>query len=343
VRASSVSDGERRLLEAQAKHGLSHPSAASRIIAVPGDLEQPRLGLDDAGYESLATSVDTIFHSGAAVNFMRPYASLRPANILGTREILALAAHRRTKHLHHLSTIAVLAGAPLRGKPVLFEEPLDPRPHGIPNSYAQTKWAAERMAQEAARRGLPVTIHRLGQVVGHSVSGVAQTGDFVARFLEGCVQTGSTVRSDAAIDLVPVDYVAQAIVTIASRRGGEAGAVHHIVNSQPARWSAVVELVRRLGYPLSEISFADFHGSRVAESRAGRDNALAPYLAMMEEVRDVMGRLPRFDRARTDTALEGSGLECRPIDADFVRTLVAFYRQEGVLPADAASQALSAT
>jgi thioester reductase-like protein len=343
VRASSVSEGKRRLLEAQAKHGLSHPSAGSRIIAVPGDLEQPRLGLDDAGYESLATAVDTIFHSGAAVNFIRPYPTLRPANILGTREILALAAHRRTKHLHHLSTIAVLAGTPLRGKPVLFEEPLDPRPDGLPNSYAQSKWAAERMAQDAARQGLPVTIHRLGQVVGHSVSGVAQTGDFVAHFLESCVQTGRTLRSDAAIDLTPVDYVVQAIVTIASRRGGEAGAVHHIVNSHPARWSAVVALLRQLGYPLDEMSFADFHGLLVADVRAGRDNALAPYLAMMEEVRDAMEKLPRFDCARTGAALEGSGLACPPIHADFVRTLVAFYLEKGVLPADAASQRQSVT
>jgi amino acid adenylation domain-containing protein/thioester reductase-like protein len=342
VRASSVSEGKRRLLEAQARHGLSHSSAGSRIVAVLGDLEQPRLGLHDAGYESLATAVDTIFHSGAAVNFIRPYQTLRPANILGTRELLTFAAHRRTKHLHHLSTIAVLAGAPLRGKPVLFEEPLDPRPDGLPNSYAQSKWAAERMMQEAARQGLPVTIHRLGQVVGHSVSGVAQTGDFVAHFVEACVQTGTTLRSDAAIDLVPVDHVVQAIVTIAARRGGEAGAVHHIVNPHPVRWSAVVALLGQLGYPLVEMSFADFLRSLVADSRAGRENALAPYLAMMEEVREAMMKLPRFDRARTDAALEGSGLDCPPFDADFVRTLVGFYLKKGVLPADAASQRQSA-
>jgi len=338
VRASSPSEGKRRLLEAQVRHGLSHGSAASRIVAVPGDLEKPRLGLDDAGYDALATAVDAIFHSGAAVNFIRPYPSLRPANILGTREILALAAHRRTKHLHHLSTIAVLAGAPLRGRSVLLEAPLDPRPDGLPNSYAQSKWAAERMVQEAARRGLPVTIYRLGQVVGHSVSGVAQTADFVAHFLEGCVQAGRTLRSDAAIDLVPVDYVAQAIVAIASRRTGEVGAVYHIVNPHPARWSAVVDILRELGYPLAELSFADFHGALVAESRTGRDNALAPYLAMMEEVREAMMRIPRFDCARTSAALEGSGLACRPIDADLVRTLVAFYLEKGVLPASAASQ-----
>jgi thioester reductase-like protein len=338
VRASSASEGKRRLLEAQVSHGLSHGSAASRIVAVPGDLEQPRLGLDDAGYQSLATAVDTIFHSGAAVNFLRPYPSLRPANILGTREILALAAHRRTKHLHHLSTIAVLAGAPLRDRPVVFEAPLDPRPDGLPNSYAQSKWAAERMAQDAARQGLPVTIYRLGQVVGHSVSGVAQTADFVAHFLEGCVRTGRTLRSDAAIDLVPVDYVAQAIVAIASRPAGEAGAVYHIVNPHPARWSAIVEVLRELGYPLVELPFADFHGALVTESRAGRGHALAPYLAMMEEVRDAMVRIPRFDCGRTGAALEGSGLVCRPIDADFVRTLVAFYREKGVLPASAVSQ-----
>jgi thioester reductase-like protein len=179
--------------------------------------------------------------------------------------------------------------------------------------------------------------------VGHSGSGVAQIEDFVAHFLEGCVQMGSTLRSDAAIDLVPVDYVAQAVVTIAARRGCEAGAVHHIVSPHPARWSAVVELLREQGYPLIESSFVDFHRKLVADSHAGRENALTPYLAMMEEVRDAMEKIPRFDHARTSAALEGSGLECRPIDAAFVRTLLAFYLAKGVLPAEAASQRKSAT
>jgi hypothetical protein len=57
----------------------------------------------------------------------------------------------------------------------------------------------------------------------------------------------------------------------------------------------------------------------------------------MEEVRDAMMRLPRFDCARTGAALEGSGLVCPPIDADFVRTLVAFYLEKGVLTASTAS------
>ncbi|HET7500116.1 MAG TPA: amino acid adenylation domain-containing protein, partial [Kofleriaceae bacterium] len=344
VRGANPHEARRRLLEAQARHGLSHSSVATRLVAVPGDLEQPRLGLDDDRYESLATAMDTIFHSGAAVNFIRPYASLRPANILGTRAILELAAHRRTKHVHHVSSIAaILAGAPLQGGPVVFEEPLDPRPDGLANSYAQSKWAAERMVQEAARQGLPVTIHRLGQVVGHSVFGVAQTGDFVAHFLEGCVQLGRTIRSDAAIDLVPVDYVAHAIVAIASRRDRETGAVHHIVNPHPVRWSTVVDLLREHGYPLTAVPFADFHESLVAESRAGRDNALAPYLGMMEELREAMARIPRFDRARTAAALAGSGLECPQVGADLVSTLVAFYLATGVLPGELASQRQSAT
>jgi hypothetical protein len=56
-----------------------------------------------------------------------------------------------------------------------------------------------------------------------------------------------------------------------------------------------------------------------------------------------MTRLPRFDCARTGAALEGSGLTCPPIHADFVRTLVAFYLEKGVLPADTASQRQSVT
>jgi hypothetical protein len=91
------------------------------------------------------------------------------------------------------------------------------------------------------------------------------------------------------------------------------------------------------------MSFANFHGALVAASRAGRDNALAPYLAMMEEVRAAMAKIPRFDCTRTRAALDGSGLECRPIDADFMRTLLAFYLENGVLTAGAALRRQFAT
>ncbi|MBK8050579.1 MAG: SDR family oxidoreductase [Anaerolineales bacterium] len=57
----------------------------ARIVAVPGDLAQPDLGLTAPEFEQLAGQIDAIVHSGAEVNWLAPYAQLKLANVLGRR------------------------------------------------------------------------------------------------------------------------------------------------------------------------------------------------------------------------------------------------------------------
>ncbi|TGU59995.1 hypothetical protein EN829_068110, partial [Mesorhizobium sp. M00.F.Ca.ET.186.01.1.1] len=82
---------------------------AHRIIPVIGDLAQPRLGLSAGQFERLAETVDVIYHNGALVNFVYPYAALKKANVIGTEEILRLAAVKKTKPVHFVSTIFTFA------------------------------------------------------------------------------------------------------------------------------------------------------------------------------------------------------------------------------------------
>ena len=63
----------------------------ARIVPVLGDLSKPLLGIADGAFRSLATEVDSILHCGADVNLVKAYASLKPANVLGTQEVLRLA------------------------------------------------------------------------------------------------------------------------------------------------------------------------------------------------------------------------------------------------------------
>ena len=83
-----------------------------RVIAVPGDLTRPALSLEHAQFRTLAGEVDAIIHSGAEVNLVKPYSSLRLANVLGTQEVLRLAATRgvfgpRLQPVYFISSNAV--------------------------------------------------------------------------------------------------------------------------------------------------------------------------------------------------------------------------------------------
>ncbi|HYR12096.1 MAG TPA: thioester reductase domain-containing protein, partial [Longimicrobium sp.] len=159
VRAGSVEQGEERIRRKLESFGLLGPQAA-RIRAVPGDLARPLLGLSKADFDALAERVDAVYHCGAWVNFARPYRVLKPSNVAGTEEVLRLAATARLKPVHHVSTMAVLAGAFVSGATAVDEDTPLPPPVGHDTGYSQSKWVAEGLVELARERGIPVSVYR---------------------------------------------------------------------------------------------------------------------------------------------------------------------------------------
>ncbi|HEY4220146.1 MAG TPA: SDR family oxidoreductase, partial [Myxococcota bacterium] len=100
VRAPDRPRGLSRIKAKLESYLLWDESLRNRIIAVPGDLSKPNLGLANDQFEALAASVDVIFHVGAIVNFLFSYPDMREANVVGTKEILRLAAMHHLKPLH---------------------------------------------------------------------------------------------------------------------------------------------------------------------------------------------------------------------------------------------------
>ena len=79
----------------------------SRIVTLAGDLGKPNFALSEAQFDQLAEQVDLIYHNGAIVNIVRPYKASKPANVLGTQEILRLASLKQTKPVHYISTMGI--------------------------------------------------------------------------------------------------------------------------------------------------------------------------------------------------------------------------------------------
>src|SRR5262249_42105198 len=160
----------------------------------------------------LAADVDAIFHNGAQVHFLHPYAALKPANVLGTGEVLRLATTARLKPVQLVSTMSVLSGlAP--GQPARGGDRND-RPGTPENGYAQSKWVAERLAWAAAGRGVPVSVFRPGRIVWHSQTGALASDDLLSRAVRACVQLGAAPALDALLEMTPVDYVCRAVVNL---------------------------------------------------------------------------------------------------------------------------------
>lgn len=128
-----------------------------KVFVLEGELADDMLGLGGTRFQWLADWASVIFHAGARVNWVEPYEPYFGPNIMGTRNIIRLAAIGRRKGLHYLSSIDVysVTGFVNGVKRVYEDEPLqrylDSLPYDI--GYAQSQWLADEMVQRAGARG----------------------------------------------------------------------------------------------------------------------------------------------------------------------------------------------
>ena len=157
VRCSNEEEGKKRIERNLDAFLPGSEFQESRIIAIPGDLSKPLLGLSALQFQSLAGKIESIYHNGAVVNFIYPYDMLSSANVLGTQEVLRLASQINVKPVHFISTIGVFPLITDKLKIVREQESLD---HGeiLHGGYVQSKWVAEKLATIARLRGMPVSI-----------------------------------------------------------------------------------------------------------------------------------------------------------------------------------------
>ncbi|MFH8623384.1 amino acid adenylation domain-containing protein [Streptomyces vietnamensis] len=327
VRAQDGPAARQRLERVLTGFGLWDEARAHRIHAVPGDLAAPRLGLDPATHQELAARIDAVYHSGAAVNLVLPYEELSPATVEGTREVLRFATATGRAAVHHVSTVGVFAGPPADGG-ALSETAVTGPPEELRQGYTQSKWVAEQVVALAREQGVPVTVHRPARIAGHTVTGACQADDFLWRVVKGCVQAGAVPEGiTAEADLVPVDYVARAIVAVAARPEA-LGGIHHQVNTRPVPLADVLDHVRDHGHPLVEKSLGDW----VELIKADPDNAAYPLLSLFDPAGGGFVAV-RFSDDDTRAHLAGTGVSCPPLDADLFRTYLDYFVRTGYLPA----------
>ncbi len=310
VRAPSVEEGTRRLRAYVSSGGAEWTDAWSRRVRVlPGDLAAPSLGLDEPRWRALASSVDTILHAAAVVSWIQRYGQLRAANVLGTLELVRLAASERLAELHLVSTISA---APNTGD----EETTLSRERALASSgYALSKWIAERHVARAGARGLPVSIYRPGMIAGHSARGVGNPRDLLSRYLLGCAQLGRHLEHDAVLDMTPVDFVAQAIVAL-TRRGPASGRAYHLVNIERSlSYRQLGAALRRAGVDTRPASYSEFRAALLADGRARGPgaNALLPLRAYFPAGGFAL-RMGPWPSDRTRAELDALGVRCPAID-----------------------------
>jgi nucleoside-diphosphate-sugar epimerase len=230
-------------------------------VVLDGDLRLPGLGLGPADRRRLTRECGAVVHAAANISF-QPSTDGEPwtTNADGTQHLLDLCRALGMAELHHVSTAFVCGDR----TGTVYEDELD-RGQGFHNAYEESKFEAERRVRQAA--GLHATVYRPAVIVGDSRTGYTCTYHGIYRFLHlaarlaeaarpaPTVASGNTARErrlplrlpftgEEPRNLVPVDWVAQAILHV-FQRPARHGGTYHLVAARPVRSQEIKEAAER--------------------------------------------------------------------------------------------------
>jgi thioester reductase-like protein len=327
------------LLVQPAKAAAARADLAARgaegAEVVEGDVEQMHVGLSGAEFKALARDVTDVWHLAARTYLGADRSEFRRVNVEGTRNVLDLAlAARRLRRLSHFSTTYV-AGARAG---VILEDELA-MGQRFRNAYEETKYQAELLVRRA-QADIPATVYRPAIVVGDSRTG--EIDRFEGPYALAILLVASPVAvplplpgdAVAPLNVVPVDFVVDAALSISENPAG-AGRTVHLVDPAPLSVRRVYEMIaERAGKRLPPVSLP----ARVVQALL-RLPVLERLTRVHRPAIEYVNSLAIYNCRNLLELLEGTGIRCPPIASyldrliDFVRATYA-QRREQELEAD---------
>jgi NAD(P)-dependent dehydrogenase (short-subunit alcohol dehydrogenase family) len=317
-----VREGSREKLDAL----LERWPRPERVTPVVGDLQQPRLGVDDRWIDEHRGQVEHFFHLAAMYDMTAPDELNERLNVAGTRHAVELANALEVAHFHHVSSVAVTGE--FKG---LFREDMFDEGQKLPSAYHRTKFESERIAREQTT--VPWRVYRPAIVIGHSETGEMDKVDgpyyffkLIQKARNALPQWFPLVGPELGYtNLVPVDYVARAMDHIAHLPDLD-GRAFHLTAPKSQRSGEVLNTFAQAAHAPQLAMRVD---KRLTDAlpkgvvslmmnlpalKNVRRTILAD-LGLPEEVLEHVGFSAQFDTRDTERALRGSGIEVPPLQS----------------------------
>lgn len=222
MRAQDKEAATRKLLRAWWDWPELVKAIGNRVEVLKGDVSQAKLGLIEGDYKDLVQRLTHIIHTAADMRLDGPIDELRRTNVQGAANVLEIARTAHKDHglsrLSHVST-AYVAGARKGDVP----ENSFTDEYGFSSPYELSKYEGEKLVQ-ATKKELPISVFRPGMVVGDSKTGAIKTFNTIyfplRLYFKGQMRI-FPVRSSLKVNLIPVDYVADAVVKLTFEQKAE--------------------------------------------------------------------------------------------------------------------------
>ena len=297
-------------------------ASADRFRLLEGDITRERLGMSAGDFETARAEATALFHLAAIYDLAVRREPAARVNVEGTRRVNEFArAVRSLRRYHYVSTCYV---AGLR-KGLVREGELR-HDAGFRNFYEETKYLAE-LEVEALKGELPVTIHRPSVVCGDSRTGETAKYDGVyylinyLRMWPGALSLANIGNPDVRLNVVPVDFVVEAMAALASD-DASAGETVQLADPEPLTTEELFDVISRnlagreslvtLPAPVVRTTLS----IPLNEKVTGLPRVGVPYFFLKQT----------YDTARSTALLAPRGLRC-PRFPDYVPALLDFVER----------------
>lgn len=240
--------GARVMKSIAARHIHLTDQQLSRLRALPSDLSQANLGLDEPDLERLLSSVTCVIHSAWAVNFNLGVRSFEAQHIRGTYNLInfCLRSHLPVPaKFFFCSSVSTASGTP---KPASIpERAIEDYNHAQQTGYGRSKLVTEHIVRNAMRRTvMHARVLRIGQLSGDKRSATWNDTEAVALMIRSALTTKSLPALDERPSWLPVDSCAQAVVDLSISAPiddqqtiqSDADLVYHLVNPCTFGWKS---------------------------------------------------------------------------------------------------------
>lgn len=288
---------------------------------IEGDISLPGLGLSTQNAALAREQTTRTFHLAAVYDLAVERDLGMRVNVGGTRNVLDFARSMpRLRHFHHVSTCYV-AG---KREGMILETEL--RHHaGYRNFYEESKYLAE-MEVESVKHELPITIHRPAVVCGDSQTGETAKYDGVYYLIHyllkwpGALSLINIGNHEVSLNLVPVDYVVDAMAALAFDERA-IGKTVQLADPSPLTTNQLFNAIAgaingghsRITAPATWVSF--FLMLPPSPRITGLPHHAVPYFFVKQV----------YDSSQAQELLAPHGITCPPF-ATYVSTIVDFAR-----------------
>ena len=299
--------------------------AARKIVPVTGDLTRPFLGISPAQRKKLQGKIDHVFHLAAIYDLKADANAQEAANIKGTTHAVRFAEAVGAKRFHHVSSIAAAGLYPGTFTEDMFEEAI-----GLENPYFRTKHDSEGIVRKKC--SIPWRIYRPGIVVGDSRTGEIDKIDGPYYFFKLIQKMRRAMPSwmpaigleGGRINIVPVDYVVEAMNYLAHKQGLD-GRCFHLTDPKPKRIGEVLNLFAEAAHApqmsmrldarlFNYIPGAVKQGLLMLPPIRRISRQILKDLGMPPDVLQFINYPTRFDSRETQKVLKSSGIKVPRLD-----------------------------